>query len=145
MSFQQLPFSIKGPLQNSFFGHLTLTSYSLPLSWCWLKLIKYFIFRLSSQYQKSLDEVNETFQFYVSMLEERKAEVVRDLEQAYSGKQVQLSVYSQKAQDTVEKILQVLPVLATLQSCSLQQRLFSLTLPEMLQKMQCTNYPLNIL
>ncbi len=43
------------------------------------------------------------------MLEERKAEVVRDLEQAYSGKQVQLSVYSQKAQDTVEKILQVLP------------------------------------
>ena len=63
---------------------------------------------MSSQYQKSLDEVNETFQFYVSMLEERKAEVVRDLEQAYSGKQVQLSVYSQKAQDTVEKILQVL-------------------------------------
>lgn len=41
------------------------------------------------------------------MLEERKAEVVRDLDQAYSGKQVQLSVYSQKAQDTVEKILQV--------------------------------------
>ena len=63
---------------------------------------------MSSQYQKSLDEVNETFQFYVSMLEERKAEVVRDLEQAYSGKQVQLSVFSQKAQDTVEKILQVL-------------------------------------
>merc|ERR1719422_2112435 len=63
--------------------------------------------RLSSQYQKSLDEVNETFQFYVSMLEERKAEVVRDLEQAYSSKQVALSVYSQKAQETVEKILQV--------------------------------------
>ena len=70
-------------------------------------MIKYFIFRLSSQYQKSLDEVNETFQFYVSMLEERKAEVVRDLEQAYSSKQVSLSVYSQKAQETVEKILQV--------------------------------------
>ena len=65
------------------------------------------IFRLSSQYQKSLDEVNETFQFYVSMLEERKAEVVRDLEQAYSSKQVSLSVYSQKAQETVDKILQV--------------------------------------
>ena len=65
------------------------------------------IFRLSSQYQKSLDEVNETFQFYVSMLEERKAEVVRELEQAYSSKQVSLSVYSQKAQETVDKILQV--------------------------------------
>merc|ERR1719210_2893968 len=63
--------------------------------------------RLSSQYQKSLDEVNETFQFYVSMLEERRAEVLRDLDQAYSSKQVSLSVYSQKAQETVEKILQV--------------------------------------
>ena len=41
------------------------------------------------------------------MLEERKAEVVRDLEQAYSSKQVSLSVYSQKAQETVDKILQV--------------------------------------
>ena len=70
-------------------------------------MIKYSIFRLSSQYQKSLDEVNETFQFYVSMLEERRAEVIRELEQAYSSKQVALSVYSQKAQETVEKILQV--------------------------------------
>lgn len=63
--------------------------------------------RLTSQYQKSLDEVNETFQFYSSMLDERKAEVVRELEQAYSSKQVALSVYSQKAQETVEKVTQV--------------------------------------
>ena len=63
--------------------------------------------RLSSQYQKSLSEVNETFQFYVSMLEERKAEIARELEQAYSSKQVALSVYSQKAQETVDKIFQV--------------------------------------
>jgi len=63
--------------------------------------------RLSSQYQKSLGEVNETFQFYVSMLEERKAEIARELEQAYSSKQVALSVYSQKAQETVDKIFQV--------------------------------------
>ena len=64
--------------------------------------------RLSSQYQKSLSEVNETFQFYVSMLDERKAEIARELEQAYSSKQVALSVYSQKAQDTVDKIFQVI-------------------------------------
>ena len=62
---------------------------------------------MTSQYQKSLDEVNETFQFYSSMLDERKAEVVRELEQAYSSKQVALSVYSQKAQETVEKVTQV--------------------------------------
>ena len=51
--------------------------------------------------------MNETFQFYVSMLEERKAEIARELEQAYSSKQVALSVYSQKAQETVDKIFQV--------------------------------------
>jgi len=63
--------------------------------------------RLSSQYKKSVGEVNETFSFYVSMLEERKAEIARELEQAYSNKQVALSVYSQKAQETVDKIFQV--------------------------------------
>ena len=54
-----------------------------------------------------MGEVNETFSFYVSMLEERKAEIARELEQAYSNKQVALSVYSQKAQETVDKIFQV--------------------------------------
>lgn len=73
----------------------------------WLPRTKWSIPRLSSQYQKSLGEVNETFQFYVSMLEERKAEIARELEQAYSSKQVALSVYSQKAQETVDKIFQV--------------------------------------
>jgi len=63
--------------------------------------------RLSSQYQKALGEVNETYQFYVSMLEERKTEIVKELEQAYSSKQVALSVYSQKAQETADKIFQV--------------------------------------
>jgi len=63
--------------------------------------------RLASQYQKAVSEVNETYQFYVSMLEERRAEVSRELEQAYSTKQVALSVYTQKAQETVDKIFQV--------------------------------------
>ena len=54
-----------------------------------------------------MGEVNETFAFYVSMLEERKAEISRELEQAYSNKQVALTVYSQKAQETVDKIFQV--------------------------------------
>ena len=54
-----------------------------------------------------MGEVNETFSFYVSMLEERKAEISRELEQAYSNKQVALTVYSQKAQETVDKIFQV--------------------------------------
>jgi len=63
--------------------------------------------RLGNQYQKALSEVNETYQFYVSMLDERRMEIARELEQAYSSKQVALSVYSQKAQETVDKIFQV--------------------------------------
>ena len=38
-------------------------------------------YRLTGQYQKAMSEVNETYQFYVSMLEERRAEISRELEQ----------------------------------------------------------------
>ena len=40
-----------------------------------------FYLRLAGQYQKALSEVNETYQFYVSMLDERRAEIARELEQ----------------------------------------------------------------
>ena len=42
------------------------------------------------------------------MLEERKAELLRELEGHYSCKQVAMSVYSQKAQETVDKLYQVI-------------------------------------
>ena len=41
------------------------------------------------------------------MLEERKSELLRELEGHYSCKQVAMSVYSQKAQETVDKLYQV--------------------------------------
>ncbi len=46
---------------------------------CQLKLYSiYFLCdRLAGQYQKAVSEVNETYQFYVSMLEERRAEITR--------------------------------------------------------------------
>ena len=74
-----------------------------------------------------MDEVNETFQFYVSMLEERKAEVVRELEQAYSSKQVALSVYSQKAQETVEKVVQVNPMTIFIGIFKIASNIFQVT------------------
>ena len=40
--------------------------------------------RLAGQYQKALSEVNETYQFYVSMLDERRAEIARELEQVHT-------------------------------------------------------------
>lgn len=119
--------SYKNAVSQSFFEmklwSCNLATYCSSLScrfWKYLKL--WSIPRLSSQYQKSLGEVNETFQFYVSMLEERKAEIARELEQAYSSKQVALSVYSQKAQETVDKIFQVIPF--NLYQLSVMQREF---------------------
>ena len=48
--------------------------------------------RLSSQYRKAIDEVNETYQFYVSMIQERKTEIMKELEKAFSTKQVNLDL-----------------------------------------------------
>lgn len=64
--------------------------------------------RLKSQYNKAQNEINETFQFYTSLLEERKAEIMKELDGHYSVKQMSLNVCSQKAQDTIDKIYQVL-------------------------------------
>ena len=62
---------------------------------------------LSEQFNKSRSEINETFQIYASLLEERKNDILRELESHYSEKQVALSLYNQKAHDTVDKIYQV--------------------------------------
>jgi len=63
--------------------------------------------RLSSQYRKAVDEVNETYQFYATMLQDRKGEIMMELEQAFGSKQVALSVYGRKARETADKIYQV--------------------------------------
>merc|ERR1712142_1241738 len=51
-------------------------------------------------------EVNETFNFYMSMLAERKLELVKELEKLYSSKQVALSVFGQKINESSDKIEQ---------------------------------------
>merc|ERR1719312_1716435 len=63
--------------------------------------------RLTSQYDKAIAEVNETFNFYMSMLAERKMEVVKELEKLYSTKQVSLSVFGHKVHDSTDKIEQM--------------------------------------
>jgi hypothetical protein len=63
---------------------------------------------LSQHFSKSRSDVNEAFQYYVSLLEERKHDVLRELEGQYSRKQVALSLYSQKAHETIDRIYQVI-------------------------------------
>uniref|UniRef100_A0A146M6Y2 B-box type zinc finger protein ncl-1 n=2 Tax=Lygus hesperus TaxID=30085 RepID=A0A146M6Y2_LYGHE len=71
-----------------------------------LKTLEHSSGRLQVQYHKAQNEINDTFQFYRSMLEERKQELLKELESVFSAKQMSLSVFGQKAQDTVDKIYQ---------------------------------------
>ena len=78
--------------------------------------------RLTSQYDKAVAEVNETFNFYMSMLAERKVEVVKELEKLYSTKQVSLSVFGQKVHESNDKIEQVVAFIEKLiQSASTKE------------------------
>ncbi|XP_046430498.1 brain tumor protein [Neodiprion virginianus] len=62
--------------------------------------------RLQVQYHKAQNEINDTFQFYRSMLEERKQELLKELESVFSAKHISLGVVTQKANDTADKIQQ---------------------------------------
>merc|ERR1719342_1869691 len=72
-----------------------------------VKSVDYSSSRLTGQYDKAVAEVNETFNFYMSMLAERKAEVVKELEKLYSSKQVSLSVFGQKVHESTDKMEQL--------------------------------------
>lgn len=74
--------------------------------------------RLQIQYQKAQNEINETFQFYRSMLDERKAELLKELESVFSAKQISLTVIGQKAQETVDKIYQTCDFVERLTKCA---------------------------
>merc|ERR1719369_1923949 len=73
-----------------------------------IKSVDYSSSRLTTQYDKAVSEVNETFNFYVSMLAERKLEVVKELEKLYSTKQVALSVFGQKIHESTDNIDQMI-------------------------------------
>lgn len=70
--------------------------------------------KLQIQYHKAQNEINETFQFYRSMIEERKQELLKELESTFSTKQVQNSIATQKSQDVVERITQTCDTIESL-------------------------------
>lgn len=69
-----------------------------------VKTVEHSSGKLQVQYHKAQNEINDTFQFYRSMLEERKQELLKELESVFSTKQISLSVVGQKAQDAVDRI-----------------------------------------
>jgi tripartite motif-containing protein 2/3 len=62
--------------------------------------------RLQVQYHKAQNEINDTFQFYRSMLEERKQELLKELESIFSAKQISWDVLTQKANELADRIQQ---------------------------------------
>merc|ERR1719228_1207389 len=72
-----------------------------------IKSVDYSSSRLSSQYDKAKGEVDETFNFYLSMFSERKLDVTKEIEKLYSTKQVALSVFGQKVHESTDKIEQM--------------------------------------
>lgn len=62
--------------------------------------------RLQAHYHRAQGEVADTFQFYRSMLEERRQETLRELENVYNAKMVSLGLLGQKVQETIERLQQ---------------------------------------
>ncbi|XP_050304187.1 brain tumor protein [Anthonomus grandis grandis] len=83
-----------------------------------LKNIEHGNSRLQVQYHKAQNEINETFQFYRSMLEERKQELLKELESVFSAKQISLNVATQKGQETVEQISKTCDFVERLNKCA---------------------------
>ncbi|GFR30841.1 b-box type zinc finger protein ncl-1 [Trichonephila clavata] len=66
------------------------------------KSVEHFSSRLQMQYHKAQAEINDTFNFYCSVLEERKEELMKELEDLYNTKMVSLSLIGNKVQEMVE-------------------------------------------
>lgn len=61
--------------------------------------------RIQIQFHKAQNEINETYQFYRSMLDERKQELLKELDSFYNAKSMSQSVLMTKSQDQIDKVL----------------------------------------
>ncbi|XP_055592422.1 brain tumor protein [Uranotaenia lowii] len=74
--------------------------------------------RIQVQYHKAQNEITDTHQFYRSMLDERKAELLKELENFYNTKNMSQSVLLTKSQDQVDKVLQSCEFVERLSKCA---------------------------
>ncbi|KAJ8297484.1 hypothetical protein KUTeg_024015 [Tegillarca granosa] len=70
------------------------------------KGIEHISSRLQVQYHKAQNDMNDTYNFYRAMLEERKQESMKELDQAFNAKQVAISSLAQKIQENIERLYQ---------------------------------------
>ena len=60
--------------------------------------------KLQVHFHKAQNEINDTYNFYRSMLEERKLEALKELDTAYNSKQTALNSVSTRMQECIEKL-----------------------------------------
>ncbi|XP_076343760.1 protein brain tumor-like isoform X2 [Tachypleus tridentatus] len=70
-----------------------------------LKTIEHSTNNIQVQYEKAQKEIKDTYQFYFSVLEERKREILKELDDAYNSKIVTISMLGQKIQENIDKII----------------------------------------
>lgn len=66
--------------------------------------IKMIDIRLFSQYHKAQNDINETYNFFHAVLDERKAEVLAELEEAFRNKSLMINNLEQKIQDHLNRL-----------------------------------------
>lgn len=76
--------------------------------------------KMSNQLSKAQTDVTETYHFYRAALDERREELLRELESVYNNKQSTLADLGQKTQEAVERILK---------TCSFVERLVKQSSP----------------
>ncbi|GAB0089284.1 brain tumor protein [Sergentomyia squamirostris] len=62
--------------------------------------------RIQVQYHKAQTEINETHNFYRSLLDDRKQDLLKELESFYNAKTLSQSVLMTKSQEHIDKVLQ---------------------------------------
>ncbi|XP_060082373.1 B-box type zinc finger protein ncl-1-like [Ylistrum balloti] len=70
------------------------------------KGIEHMSSRLQVQYHKAQNDINDTYNFYRAMIEERKQECLKELDQVFNTKQVSISTLAQKIQENIDRLYQ---------------------------------------
>lgn len=83
-----------------------------------LKNVEHISSRLQIQFHKAQNEINDTFLFYRSMLDERKAELLKELDSVFSAKQIALGVATQKGQEQVDNVYKTCEFFEKLNKCA---------------------------
>ena len=72
-----------------------------------LKTIEHITDRLHHQYTKAQNDVNDTFNFYVNQLDEVKTDTLKELDDIYNAKLVNLNHLYSKVIEGVDKVKQI--------------------------------------